>query len=100
MRIFLILPILLLSGCLAGVETSSGWHMASLPPSSGKRLREQCSVSYRVMEKSQSKLSLISEMMDKREENYKSIIRELEMENMALKSANELLHKRLGNGKQ
>ena len=33
---------LMLSGCFVGVETRSGWHMISLPPSTGKNLAKTC----------------------------------------------------------
>ena len=31
-----------LAGCMAGIETKSGWHMISLPPSSAKQLAQRC----------------------------------------------------------
>lgn len=37
-----VLSVMFLGGCFAGVETRSGWHMLSIPPSSGRRLAAQC----------------------------------------------------------
>ena len=65
-NLILITLALSLGGCFAGVETKSGWHMVSLPPSSGRRLSAQCS---------------------------KEKLRDLEMENAALRAANEELLK-------
>ena len=63
-----------LSGCFAGVETRSGWHLLSLPPSSGKRLAARC-----------SSQPYVRSVDDK--------LRDLEMQNAALRAANEHLLK-------
>ena len=77
-----------LCGCFAGVETRSGWHMVSLPPSSGKRLAAQCSApKYRP----DYTLSLVKELQAKQDETYRNILRDLEMENAALRAANRHL---------
>jgi len=77
-----------LIGCFAGVETRSGWHMVSLPPSSGKRLSARCSTP---IYQPDYTLSLVKELQKKQDETYQGILRDLEMENAALRAANRHL---------
>jgi hypothetical protein len=89
----ILIPLVALSlgGCFAGVETRSGWHMVSLPPSSGKRLTAQCTLSQGFSRPSRSTVELIEELRVKQDNSYKNLIRELEMENAALRAANKHL---------
>lgn len=94
-KIFFLLSVaavaLSLSGCFAGVETRSGWHMVSLPPSSGKRLAAQCSVASALRGPNSNTLSLIEERHKMQDKTFRDIIRDLQMENAALRAANNHL---------
>lgn len=79
-----------LGGCFAGVETKSGWHMVSLPPSSGRRLSAQCSMAAAV---NSMKLSTLRGLIEYEQSKDKEKLRDLEMENAALRAANEELLK-------
>lgn len=79
-----------LSGCFAGVETKSGWHMVSLPPSSGKRLEAQCNLAKAVDNMSNATVRGLVEYQ-KSKDGQKII--DLQMENAALRAANEELLK-------
>lgn len=92
MKKFLLLSVIALSlnGCFAGVETKSGWHMVSLPPSSGQRLRAQCSMALAV---DSMKLNTLRGLIEYEQSKDKDKLRDLEMENAALRAANEELLK-------
>jgi hypothetical protein len=91
-KIFFLLSVaavaLSLSGCFAGVETRSGWHMVSLPPSSGKRLAAECNLAKAVENMSNANVRLLVEYQ-KSKDGQKII--DLQMENAALRAANNHL---------
>lgn len=85
-----------LSGCFAGVETRSGWHMVSLPPSSGKRLAAECNLAKAVENMSNANVRSLVEYQ-KSKDGQKII--DLQMENAALRAANQHLLE-LDNGRK
>jgi hypothetical protein len=91
-KIFFLLSVaavaLSLSGCFAGVETRSGWHMVSLPPSSGKRLAAECNLAKAVENMSNANVRSLVEYQ-KSKDGQKII--DLQMENAALRAANNHL---------
>ena len=87
MKILLIIPVLALSGCFMGVRTKTNYHISSIPPSVARDLKYQCQMSGMWKNLAKGLLEYEQHMRKIVEDK----VRDLEMENAALKAANKHL---------